>query len=713
MRGSTPGSPASRRPRRPRDDRKPSGDHANRGGRIHRGERGKPGETARIRFERCVPGGPWRERRRARRVSRARAHSSRNRWQPADPRPRQPPHHSRVLGRGAAGNDRYPKPPRARLRDPRRRRAPRRLGLRPDRRSTECDDGNCRQRWSPACEPRRRARCLVGSELLPRPRRPGRAGQSVDDPGGGVRFRGLGSGTGCRTDRASGRRARLVRSGTAAAGGARLGAGSLDRHQPSCRPRPAVGGHLGRRWEPGGGRRLRAVAARPRPAPRHRPGCDRSRHRSAHCAYPAGRGAAGERGRRSPVRRSGGRRNRPRRDLRTRARRPRLPLVDLAGDVSRASSPTAEPIFAAEGFAKRFGASEVLRAASVQAWPGRVTLLLGRNGSGKSTLLRCALGLLGAETGSVRWRGRATLRPRVARMAREGLCFVPDAGLAVPDRRVHAHLATLASAFPEARRLTDLDPLDVSPFLDSRVRELSGGERRRVELTFGLLRNPLCLIADEPLTGLAPADQQRAVHALRDAAGRGAAVLITGHEVELLMQAADEVVWITAGGTRVMGTPEQTWRHPEFVRDYLGRRARTEMRTGSKPHPEGADRCQGGEVGSGKSSTRWSSRLRRIWLPMAGAAAGIWVVVRLVMAAFGVTTGTLLRSGDGTLSLWAAGVSVPVVGVCVVLSWLNHLRRGDGPFLSALGVSHRPAFIAWAATCSTLELVAAALLAVV
>ena len=379
--------------------------------------------------------------------------------------------------------------------------------------------------------------------------------------------------------------------------------------------------------------------------------------------------------------------------------------------MSTASSQVGEPIFAAEGFAKRFGAAEVLRAASVQAWPGRVTLLLGRNGSGKSTLLRCALGLLGAETGSVRWRGRATLRPRVARMAREGLCFVPDAGLAVPGRRVRAHLATLAAAFPEARRLTDLDPLDVSPLLDSRVRELSGGERRRLELTFGLLRNPLCLIADEPLTGLAPADQQRAVRALRDAAGRGAAVLITGHEVELLMQAADEVVWITAGGTRVMGTPEQAWRHPEFGRDYLGRRGRTELRTGSNPHSGDPDRRRGGDADPRAPTTRRSSRMRRIWLPVAGAAAGIWIAVRLAMAVFGAATGTFPRVGDGTLSFWAAGVTMPVVGVCVLLSWVDQLRRGEGAFLSALGVGRRPAFIAWTATCLTLEMVAAALLA--
>lgn len=92
---------------------------------------------------------------------------------------------------------------------------------------------------------------------------------------------------------------------------------------------------------------------------------------------------------------------------------------------------------------------------------------------------------------------------------------------------------------------------------------------------------------------------------------------------------------------------------------------------------------------------------------MAGAATGIWIIVRLAMAAFG----TLPRTGNDALSLWAAGVTVPVAGACVLLSWIDHRRRGAGPFLSALGVSRRAAFFAWTTTCLTLELVAAALLA--
>ncbi|WP_419166318.1 ATP-binding cassette domain-containing protein [Candidatus Palauibacter sp.] len=230
------------------------------------------------------------------------------------------------------------------------------------------------------------------------------------------------------------------------------------------------------------------------------------------------------------------------------------------------------PVFAAEGFVKRLGDAEVLRAAAVRAWPGRVTVLLGRNGSGKSTLVRCGLGLLAADNGSVIWWGDATLRPRLARMAREGLFFLPDRGLAVPRPREETHLETLRAAFPRSEPPANQDPLDVAPFAGARIWQLSGGERRRVELTLALLRDPVCLIADEPLAGLSPAHQIRTARAIRDAARRGAAVLATGHEVELLLAVAAEVVWIVAGGTRVLGSPEQAWAHPEFAGQYLGRR---------------------------------------------------------------------------------------------------------------------------------------------
>lgn len=370
---------------------------------------------------------------------------------------------------------------------------------------------------------------------------------------------------------------------------------------------------------------------------------------------------------------------------------------------------TTKPIFAAEGFAKRFGDKEVLRAAAVRAWSGRVTLLLGRNGSGKSTLLRCALGLLTAEMGTVTWRGRAMLRPKLARLAREGLFFVPDRGLAVPRQRVHAHLGALRGAFPAAYRLADHDPLDIESFVGARVRQLSGGERRRIELSLGLLRNPRCLIADEPLTGLAPADQRRAVEALRDAARRGAAVIITGHEVEQLMDVGDEVVWVVAGGTRVLGSPEQAWSHPEFRRQYLGRRSLADLETLPAPDTPSPRVRDSGRAGLAPRRQAWPGRARRIWWPIVRAAAGIWFAVRILAAVFGAAVAQLPLSAEDPPAASVAVFSIPLVGVCVFLAWVDQRRRGGGLWLATLGTGPRAALLAWTATCLLLEFAAAAL----
>ena len=373
---------------------------------------------------------------------------------------------------------------------------------------------------------------------------------------------------------------------------------------------------------------------------------------------------------------------------------------------------TAAPVFAAEGFVKRFGNAEVLRAAAVRAWPGRVTVLLGRNGSGKSTLLRCALGLLAADNGSVIWRGYATLRPRLVKMARDGLFFLPDRGLAVPHQRVETHIDELRAALAPSASLAARDPLGVAPFSRSRIRQLSGGERRRVELTLALLRDPVCLIADEPLTGLAPAAQEHAVRAFREAARRGTAVLVTGHEVEMLLSLADEVVWIVAGGTRVLGSPEQAWAHPEFACQYLGRRRPLgSPRSGlaAAAVPVGAGVTATGPPAPPGRGTPWLGRAARVRLPVAASAALIWVALRTLVAAS--STASPLPGADDTGSRLVTNVSLPLVAMCVFLAWANQRRRGSVSWLANLGLGLRETLLLWTGTCLSLEILLVVILA--
>lgn len=196
---------------------------------------------------------------------------------------------------------------------------------------------------------------------------------------------------------------------------------------------------------------------------------------------------------------------------------------------------------------------------------------MGRNGSGKSTLIKAGLGLISAENGSVRWEG-TTVRPRLRRLARRGLYYLPSTSSLSRRLRVGEQWEALQSRFDADVALLARDPMGVADLFGRRIRELSGGERRRVELTFALARSPACLIADEPFIGLAPKHQEVFADEVRGLAGRGGAVLITGHEVDRLFATADDVIWIVAGGTFGLGTPDEARQHQQFRREYLGSR---------------------------------------------------------------------------------------------------------------------------------------------
>ena len=231
-----------------------------------------------------------------------------------------------------------------------------------------------------------------------------------------------------------------------------------------------------------------------------------------------------------------------------------------------------EPLFVADSFGKSFRGREVLKAASAWATRGTVTVLFGRNGSGKSTLIKAALGLLRADFGVVRYDGEAYLRPRLHRFARRGLMYLPDRGLFSRRRTLRWHLRLLGLQMGEAPDPKALETMMVGTLLDRTSEEMSGGERRRAELSLVLARRPRCLIADEPLAGIAPSDKEVVSRALRKLAVDGCAVLVTGHDVQPLMDLSDDVVWVVGGTTHWLGSPASARDHFQFRQEYLGPR---------------------------------------------------------------------------------------------------------------------------------------------
>lgn len=230
----------------------------------------------------------------------------------------------------------------------------------------------------------------------------------------------------------------------------------------------------------------------------------------------------------------------------------------------------AREILAVDSVGKSFRGRAVLKAASFWAREGQVTTLLGRNGSGKTTLMRVAVGEVRANSGIVRFLSKPYAIPRLSVLAKRGLYYIEERPRLPSTFSIGRQLRLLAERFGKDGMDGAISEMALEAFLDSRAHELSGGEGRRAVLAGALIREPVCLLADEPFAGIAPTDQKRIAAALRGLAARGTAIVISGHEVEALLDVTDEVIWCVAGTTHGLGSPDEARAHSQFVREYLG-----------------------------------------------------------------------------------------------------------------------------------------------
>lgn len=228
------------------------------------------------------------------------------------------------------------------------------------------------------------------------------------------------------------------------------------------------------------------------------------------------------------------------------------------------------PILTADCVGKTFAGRRILSSASLRAVPGELRVLLGRNGIGKSTLLKIGAGCIAPDSGSVHFAGRAYTAVRLRDLAAEGLFYLPDHDLLSTAFTVRHQLEMIHRQFNGGDAAEAAERMGIASHLDKRPFALSGGERRRAELAAVFVRRPLCLLADEPYRGVAPKDAEDLTKAFSSLAADGVAVVVTGHEVPTLLDAADHVTWCTSGTTYELGPPEAAIGNESFRREYLG-----------------------------------------------------------------------------------------------------------------------------------------------
>jgi ABC-type multidrug transport system ATPase subunit len=231
-------------------------------------------------------------------------------------------------------------------------------------------------------------------------------------------------------------------------------------------------------------------------------------------------------------------------------------------------------VLEADGLGKSFGGNVVLKGAGFAAKRGTITALMGRNGAGKSTMLRIAIGRVRADFGRVLFNGDFLDPPRLASMATAGLFFSAQDSALTDLFTVEQHLSAVAQVYHRKAEVSRvIERLDLGAFLDRGPRSVSGGERQRASLAMAIVRGPTCLLMDEPFVGVAPRDRSFIVDGLSALKHQGCAVVVSGHDVEDVFSVSDEIVWVAAGTTHAIGSPNEARRHHQFRREYLGLRA--------------------------------------------------------------------------------------------------------------------------------------------
>lgn len=219
----------------------------------------------------------------------------------------------------------------------------------------------------------------------------------------------------------------------------------------------------------------------------------------------------------------------------------------------------AEALLDVAAVSKSYGARKALDQVSLRVAPGEFVALLGPNGAGKSTLFQLLSGLFNADEGKVRVCGHDMRRTPVRALGRIGVVFQQmtlDLDLSVHANLLfHARLHGLGGREAQARIADVLERLGLSERASDRVRELSGGNRRKVELARALLHKPSVLLMDEATVGLDPASRRQLLDEVLSLRAQGVAVLWATHLVDEA-ETADRVLILHRGRMRACGSPQ-------------------------------------------------------------------------------------------------------------------------------------------------------------
>jgi lipopolysaccharide export system ATP-binding protein len=233
-------------------------------------------------------------------------------------------------------------------------------------------------------------------------------------------------------------------------------------------------------------------------------------------------------------------------------------------------------LLATENLVKEYRQRRVVNGVSITVGPGEIVGLLGPNGAGKTTTFNMVVGVIKADAGAVQFQGRNITHLPMHKRARLGMGYLTQEPSIFRKLTVEQNILAILETCrmnrqERAIRLKYLlDELDMARLAKSKAYTLSGGEKRRLEITRALVTSPKLLLLDEPFAGIDPIAVYEVQKIVRRLKQRNLGILVTDHSVREMLKLIDRGYIIYKGQVLVEGSAEFLANDPKAREIYLG-----------------------------------------------------------------------------------------------------------------------------------------------
>jgi lipopolysaccharide export system ATP-binding protein len=252
---------------------------------------------------------------------------------------------------------------------------------------------------------------------------------------------------------------------------------------------------------------------------------------------------------------------------------PLRPPLDDAGIEPGSPAPT---LLVTDKLVKEYHRRRVVNGISIRVEAGEIVGLLGPNGAGKTTTFNIVVGIVRPDQGSVRFLDKDISRLPMHKRARRGVGYLTQEPSVFRKLTVEQNIMAILETCKLSRQERAvrlkylLEELDLTPLAKSKAYTLSGGEKRRLEITRALVTSPKLLLLDEPFSGIDPIavyEVQKIVRSLKE---RGLGILVTDHNVRETLKLVDRAYLIHKGEVVYEGVAEELVNDPKAREIYLG-----------------------------------------------------------------------------------------------------------------------------------------------